>query len=412
MPPKERRPERAVVTGLGVISPIGNSVHTFEQSLFEGRHGVVPVDHIDNSDLGVRVYAPVADLPPESSLPTREARRLDAFALFGLLAARQAVADSGIVGSVDPFRLGVFMSTGLAGVGSVLEELETMRSRGPGRVSPLLVPKMAGNMLAGAVAIDTGARGPALAHLAACASSAASIGEAVRAIRHGYADAVICGGAEAITQKLIMAGFENLRALSPAADPDRASIPFDRDRAGFVMGEGGAALVLESESHARARGATIYAEVSGYGITSDASHITAPAEGGEAVCRAITEAIDEAGEIDQPVHVNAHGTGTMLNDQVEASAIERVFGEATVTTSTKSMTGHMLGAAGAAEAIASVLSLRRGQVPATVGTVDVEDGMAIDVVRDRPRTAPQSRAVSLSLGFGGHNVALVIDRAA
>lgn len=404
--------EKAVITGMGIVSPVGNSLADFEHNVFEGHHGIVDIDHFDTSDMGVRVYAPVKELDAEAYVPARELRRLDAYTLFGLVAAKQAVAHAGILGNVDPFRLGVNMTSGLGGVGSALSENDTMQRSGPRKVSPMLMPKWIPNILSGLVAIDTGAQGAALAHNAACASSAVSIGEAVRAIRHGYLDAAICGGGEAITQKLVMAGFQNLRALTTSADPDRASIPFDRERSGFVMGEGGAALVVESESHARARGATILAEVSGYGITCDAFHITAPADDGAALDRAIRDALAEAGEAEAGVHVNAHGTSTMKNDEVEAAAVARVLGEGTLVTSTKATTGHLLGAAGATEAIASVLALHRGQVPPTAGTREIDDEMRVDVVRGRARDADLSRAVSLSLGFGGHNTCLVIDKVA
>ncbi|MDO5684427.1 MAG: beta-ketoacyl synthase N-terminal-like domain-containing protein, partial [Propionibacteriaceae bacterium] len=302
--------------------------------------------------------------------------------------------------------------TGLGGVGSMIAEADTLDATGPRRVSPMLIPKWIPNMLSGLVAIDTGAQGAAIAHVSACASSAASIGEGLRAIRHGYADAVICGGAEAIMHRLPMAGFQNLRALTVAEDPDRASIPFDRERSGFVMGEGGAALVLESEAHARARGARILAEVTGYGVSCDAHHITAPAEDGVAIDRAINDALNEAGPTGGVIHVNAHGTSTQKNDQVEAAAVARVFGEGTLVTSTKSVTGHLLGAAGAVEAIASVLALHRGEVPATMGTDELDADMTVDVVRGAARAGDHTRAVSLSLGFGGHNTCLVFDKAA
>lgn len=404
--------DRVVITGMGVVSPIGADVASFEESLFAGRHGITGIESFDASDVTVSVAARVANIDVASCVPLREARRLDAYSLYGLIAAKQALAQSDVVGAVDPYRLSVFMSTGLGGLGTVITEADGMRERGPRRVSPLLIPRVAGNMLAGQVAIEAGARGPAMAHLAACASSAVSIGEGMRAIRHGYADAVVCGGADSALHKLTMAGFENLRALSPAKDPDRASIPFDRERGGFVMGEGGAALVLERESHARARGANILAAVSGYGFTSDAFHITAPDEDGDAVRRAISDAVADAGEPERGVFVNAHGTGTMLNDQVEADAIARVVGPGTLVSSTKSMTGHMLGAAGAAEAIAVVLSLRRGAVPTTVGTREVDEATAVDVVRGTARTTTLTRGLSLSLGFGGHNACLAFDLAA
>lgn len=401
--------EKVVVTGMGVFSPIGGNVSEFDENLFAGRHGIVPVDHFDATDLAVNVHAPVKNYEPTDHFPANEAWRLDTYSQFGLIAAREAVADAGIAGAVDPFRLGVFMSSGFGGIGTVLEESEKMREHGPRRVSSMLVPKWIGNMLSGLVAIEHGARGAAVAHVAACASSAMSIGEGLRAIRHGYADAVICGGGEGVTQKLAMAGFQNLRALTTASDPDRACLPFDRNRGGFVMGEGGAALVLESESHAKARGARIHAVVAGYGATNDASHVTAPAEDGEAVDRAIVDALIEARRRDETVYVNAHGTGTVKNDRLEAAAIARTLGGKAVVSSTKSMTGHLLGAAGALEAVASILALRNQAVPPTVGTSELDEDVQIDVVTGASQPTDLSRALSLSLGFGGHNTCLVLD---
>ncbi|NLI85144.1 MAG: beta-ketoacyl-ACP synthase II [Propionibacterium sp.] len=408
--------ERAVITGMGVVTPIGNSLTDFETNLFAGRHGIVPIDRFDASDMAVSVYAPVREPDAARTIPDNELRRLDRYCLFGLLAARQAMEESGIQGSIDPYRLGVSMSSGAGGVETLLSEFEILQQRGARRVSPLLVPKWIPNMIAGLVSIDVGARGPSISHNAACASSAVGIGEALRAIRHGYVDAVICGGAEAVAQKVVMAGFQNLRALTPSNDPDRASIPFDRERKGFVLGEGAGAIVVENASHARSRGAHCYGEVTGYGITSDASHITAPCADGEAVDWAMNYALREAcaarpDAADGLIHVNAHGTGTVLNDRVEAGAIARVLGERAVVTSTKSMTGHLLAGAGAVEVIASVLAMRAGLVPPTVGTTEIDAGMQVDVVTGAARPASFSRAMSLSLGFGGHNVCLVIDAA-
>ncbi|WP_029767473.1 beta-ketoacyl-[acyl-carrier-protein] synthase family protein [Haloglycomyces albus] len=402
--------EKAVITGMGAVSPIGNTIPEFEKNLFAGRHGIVPCDHFDTTDMAVNVYAPVTDLDINTHFPPREARRLDRHSLFALISAREAAKESGILDAIDPFRIGVNLSTGLGGVDTFIDTHLTMQNKGPRRVTPMLIPKFAPNMSAGLVAIDLGARGPSTSHSTACAAGTVSIGEGMRAIRHGYVDAMICGGADAATQKLIMAGFQSLRALSTSDDPDRASIPFDKERKGFVMGEGGGAVVLESETHARARGATILAEVSGYGLTSDASHITAPDDEGEAIDRAITDALSDAGERDETVYVNAHGTGTAKNDAVEAAAIARVFGDKALVSSTKSMTGHLLGAAGAVEAIAGVMALQRGEAPPTAGTTDIDDDMHIDVVRGESRSAPLTRSVSLSLGFGGHNACLVIDR--
>ncbi|MFT4296000.1 MAG: beta-ketoacyl-[acyl-carrier-protein] synthase family protein [Micropruina sp.] len=405
--------ERAVITGMGVVAPIGNSLDEFEKNLFAGRHGIVPIDRFDTDDMAVKVFAPVRGLDA-SALSGNQARRLDPYCLFGILAARQAIDQSGVRGVVDPYRFAVYMASSAGGVTTFESESENLRQNGPRRISPMMIPKWIPNMVAGVVSIDAGARGPSVGHNAACASSAVSIGEGLRAIRHGYVDVAVCGGAEAVVQKVVMAGFQNLRALSPASDPDRASIPFDRERRGFVMGEGAAAVVLESASHARARGATIYGEVSGYGITSDAFHITAPCEDGAAVDRAVDDALQEAGPArsdagEGSVYVNAHGTGTVKNDQLEAAVIARKFGGRALVSATKSMTGHMMGAAGAVEVVASVLALRAGLVPPTVGIRELDPAVQVTVVRDVARAAPLTRAVSLSLGFGGHNVCLVID---
>ncbi|MBM7411139.1 3-oxoacyl-[acyl-carrier-protein] synthase II [Clavibacter michiganensis] len=405
-----------MITGMGVVSPLGSTLADFQESLFAGRHGIVPIDHFDTRDMAVGVYAPVRGLDAAAHFAPQELRRLDPHSVYGLVAAREAVAHAGLSGGIDPYRLAVNMCSGLGGVETALREHDVLRQSGPRKVSPMLIPKWIPNMIAGLVSIDVGARGGSVSHNAACASSAVSIGEGLRAIRHGYADAVVCGGAEAVTQRLVMSGFQSLRALSTSSDVDRASIPFDKERGGFVMGEGGAAVVLERESHALARGARIYGVVSGYGITSDASHITAPAGDGAAMARAITDSLAEAdgedGPVDDaPLHVNAHGTGTVLNDRIEAAVIERVLGEQTLVTSTKSMTGHMLGAAGVTEVIASALALASGAVPATAGTDELSEEMRVDVVRGSARRVAITRAVSLSLGFGGHNVSLVIDRA-
>ncbi|MFV0461314.1 MAG: beta-ketoacyl-[acyl-carrier-protein] synthase family protein [Actinomycetales bacterium] len=400
----------AVITGMGVVSPIGHDVASFAESLFATRHGIAPIDHFDIGDVGMRVVARVRDLDLTEHFAARDLRRLDLYSVFGLIAAREAVQQAGLVGSVDPFRLATYVTSGLGGLGTFLEEQENLVTRGARRVSPMLIPKQIINMLAGLIAIETGAKGAAMAHTAACASSAVSIGEAVRLIQHGYADAVICGGSEVGTQKLVMAGFENLRAMTTATDPDHASIPFDLARGGFVMGEGAGVVVVENAEHARARGATSLAEVAGYAITTDASHITAPAEDGVAIDRAITDALQQAGPHDGRVYVNAHGTGTPMNDELEVAAIARCLGDSAVVSSTKSMTGHMLGAAGAVEVIASVLALNSGRLPATAGTVDLHNDTPIDIVTGSARDERVDRALSLSLGFGGHNVAVVLDR--
>lgn len=402
--------QRVAITGMGVVSPIGNDVASFERALFAGDHGIVPIEHFDTSAMSVRVHAPVKGLQVEDHFSALEARRLDPYCVFGMIAAREAARDAGLYELPDPDRTIVYMSSGLAGVGTLLSEHDVLRDKGPRRVSPMLVPKWVGNMLSGLVSIDLGARGASMAHVVACASGSVSIGEAMRAIRHGYADVAVCGGAEAGSQQLTMAGFQNLRALSTSDDVDRASIPFDRERSGFVLGEGGAAIILESESHARARGARIHAVLSGYAATSDAHHVTAPAEDGTAVSKAIVMAMDEAGERGGRVHVNAHGTGTAKNDRLETEVVGRVLSDRALVSSTKSMTGHLLGAAGAVEAVAAVLAIKRRLVPPTVGARDLDPGVTVDVVRGAAREAEFDRALSLNLGFGGHNVCLVFDR--
>ena len=408
--------ERVVITGLGVVSPIGSTVDEFAESLLAGRHGIRPIEHFDTSGMTVRCHAPVRGLDLEARIPRHELRRLDRSQAYGILAAREAVERSGIVGEVDPYRLGVLMASAVGGIETLLAEHETLAERGPRRVSPMLIPKWIPNLLAGLIAIEHGARGGAMSHSAACSSSSISIGEGVRAIRHGYADAVLVGGAEFTSNRLVMSGFQSLRALSPAADPDRASIPFDREREGFVYGDGAGALVLERADHAEARGAEVLAEVTGYGSTTDACHITAPADDGLPLARAIADALAEADAVrevdDDARFVHAHGTGTRMSDAAEARVIARELGEGTTVTSTKSMTGHMVGASGAIAAIAAVLALRAGLVPATVGTRELDDDMAIDVVRGAAREAAVERVLAQTIGFGGHNTCLVLDRVA
>lgn len=399
-----------VITGMGVVSPLGATLQEFEKGLFQGRHGIVGLPEEQREGLSVKVYAPVKGLTLEDHYSAFELRRQDPYMTFGLIAAKEAVAQAGLTGQVDPYRFGIYMASGLGGVSTVVGEADTLERSGARRVSPMLIPKWAANLLAGVAAIELGAHGPSMAHVSACASSSMSIGEGMRAIRHGYADALVCGGAEMLGTVLTLAGFQNLRALSLTDDPDRASLPFDKDRAGFVMGEGGAAVVLEREDHARARGGRILARLTGYGNTTDAHHITAPADDGVAIGRAIAAALAEAGACSGPLHVNAHGTGTVKNDLVESRAISESFGDRAIVTSTKSMTGHLLGAAGAVEAVACVLSLRRDEVPPTVGTTELDPQIDIDVVLGSSRSTAVSRATSLSLGFGGHNTCLVFDK--
>ena len=401
---------RVAVTGLGVVSPVGNTADAFWNSLLGGRCGVGPITRYDASGSAVSLAAEVKGFDPTLYFDVGELRRTDLFVQYGVAAADQAMKDSELSGRVAPQRLGVYFGSGIGGASSTLQGAKTLIERGAERVSPYFIPLVIANMAAGAIAIRYGAKGPCLPVVTACATSSHAIGEAYRAIRHGYADAILAGGAEAGISPLIMAGFINCNALSIQSDPARASLPFDRRRDGFVMGEGAGALVLEEWDHARARGARIYAEMTGYGNTCDAYHMTAPLPGAEESARAIMMAMEEGGMVayDQ-IYFNAHGTGTPINDRVETLALKRVFGQGAYRihiSSTKSMTGHMMGAAGAAEAIASVLSLYHGVMPPTVGLVEPDPECDLDYLPTQARQGEIRLALSQSLGFGGHNACL------
>lgn len=401
---------RVAVTGLGVVSPVGNTVDAFWSSLLCGRCGIGPITRYDASGSAVSVAAEVKGFDPAVYFDVGELRRTDLFVQYGVAAADQAIKDSKISGRVAPQRLGVYFGSGIGGASSTLQGARTLLERGAERVSPYFIPLVISNMAAGAIAIRYGAKGPCLPVVTACATSSHAIGEAYRAIRHGYADAILAGGAEAGISPLIMAGFINCNALSVQSDPACASLPFDRRRDGFVMGEGAGALLLEEWDHARARGARIYAEMTGYGNTCDAYHMTAPLPGAEESARAIAMAMEDGGSVayDQ-IYFNAHGTGTPINDRVETLALKRVFGQDAYRihiSSTKSMTGHMMGAAGAAEAIASVLSLYHGVMPPTAGLAQADPECDLDYLPQEARKGEIRLALSQSLGFGGHNACL------
>lgn len=332
-----------------------------------------------------------------------------------MAAACQAVEDSAILGKVEPERFGVYLGSGVGGLGTISSEIENLLNRGPKRVSPFFVPMMIGNIAAGNIAIRFQALGPCLPVVTACATGTSAIGEAMRAIRHGYTDVILAGGAEAAITPIGIAGFTNCMALTAEEDPDAASIPFDKRRSGFVMGEGAGALILEEYEHARARGAKIYAEVCGYGSTCDAYHMTAPHPEAAGGAKALADALREAGHTEQArVYINAHGTSTPLNDKGETKAIKLALGEKAnevLISSTKSMTGHMLGAAGAVEAIAAILALREGIVPPTVGLKEPDPDCDLDYVPNQARRAELDLALSLSLGFGGHNACVAMKKA-
>lgn len=406
--------KRVVVTGLGVISPVGSTVPEFWENLVGGKLGIDFITRFDTSDFKVKIAAEVKDFDPHRYMEKGEIRKTDLFAQYAVAAAVQAMEDSGISGAVDPERLGVYVGSGTGGMSTFITECEKFLTSGPKRVSPFFVPMMISNMASGNIAIRFNAQGPCLPIVTACATSTHSVGEAFRAIKHGYADAIIAGGAEATINPLSIAGFTNCMALSTKNVPDEASIPFDKRRDGFVMGEGAGVLILEEYEHAKARNAKIYAEISGYGNTCDAYHITAPNPEALGGAKAISLAIEEANAQDEEnIYINAHGTGTPLNDKSETLAIKVALGEKAYKaciSSTKSMTGHMLGAAGAVEAIASVLALHDGVIPPTIGYREKDEECDLDYVPNEARQQQENLALSISLGFGGHNACVAFSR--
>ena len=406
---------RVVVTGMGIVSPVGNSVPVFWENIKAGFCGIGPITRFDTEGYKVKVAAEVKGFDPEAAgIDRAQAKRSDLFAQYAMAAALQAVADSGIEGHVAPERFGVYVGSGIGGMQTFVQETEKLLNRGPGRVSPFFVPMMIGNMAAGNIAIRFNAQGPCLPVVTACATSSHAIGEAFRAVKYGHADAIIAGGAEATIIPLAVAGFSNMKALSESEDPNQASLPFDARRGGFVMGEGSGIVVLEAYERAVKRGAKIYAEVVGYGNTCDAYHITAPQAEGIGAANAIRLALEEAGYAGEKLYINAHGTGTPMNDKVETLAIKKAMGEEAarkaLISSTKSMTGHMLGAAGAVEAVACLLALRDGILPPTIHLEEPDEACDLYYV---PNTAVREQvdlAMSNSLGFGGHNACLVFRK--
>ena len=410
---------RVAITGLGAVTPLGNDVSTTWDGLLSGRSGVARLRKFDASQLKVQIAAEVKDFDAQRRLGRRTVRRNDVFALFALAAAREAVADAGLqFGDVDDEardRVGVLVGTGIGGVLTLLEEYDVLRERGPERVSPFMIPKLMPNAASAAIAIDQNLHGPNFSLNSACATGSHAIGEAASLIRRGRADVMICGGSDAGTHPLSVAAFGNMKAVSTRNDdPQGASRPFDAERDGFVMGEGAGILVLERLDHALERGAAIRAELIGYGATCDAYHIAAPEESGEGAARAMAMALRSAGVAPDDVdYINAHGTSTPLNDRIETAAIRRVFGEHAdrlAVSSTKSMLGHLMGAAGAVEAIASVRSLETGWVHATINYENPDPACDLDYVPNQPRELKPQVILSNSFGFGGHNACIVLHR--
>ena len=400
---------------MGIVSPVGSDMETAWGNLVSGFNGIGPITYFDTTNYKAKLGAQVKDFDPLNYMEKSETLRSDRFAQYAMGAAVQAVEESGIIGTVAPERMAVYFGSGIGGLNTVTTEISKLESRGPHRVSPLCGPMMIANMASGMIAIRYNCQGPALPAVTACASGSNAIGEALRLIRHGYADAVISGGAEASIVPVGIAGFINMKALSTAEDPNAASLPFDARRSGFVIGEGAGALVLEEYEHAKARGAKIYGEVCGYGSTCDAYHITAPHPEAEGGARAMVQALTEAGYREgQRVYVNAHGTGTPLNDAGETLAIKKALGEdaayKTLVSSTKSMTGHMLGAAGAVEAIVCLKVLETGVVPPTINLLEKDPKCDLNYVPNQAVQADIDLCLSNSLGFGGHNACLAFRK--
>jgi len=404
-----------VVTGLGVVCPLGNSVEEFWKRLIAGESGIGPVTRFDTAAYDTRFAGEVREFKPESVMDRKDIRRSDLFVQYAVAATAQALEQSKIQGQVDPNRFGVIVGSGIGGISTFEDQHRTLLEKGPGRVSPFFIPMMISDMASGQVSILFGAKGPNYCTVSACSSGAHAVGEAFRIIQNSEAEVMIAGGAEAPVTPISFAGFCSMKAMSTRNDdPARASRPFDSQRDGFVMGEGAGILILEELEHAKRRGATILAEVIGYGATGDAHHMTAPAPEGEGAARAMRAAINDSGlAVREFGYVNAHGTSTPLNDKFETQAIKSVFGEHAhhvAVSSTKSMTGHLLGAAGGLETIICVLALERQVLPPTINYEHPDPDCDLDYVPNTARPVEARAALSNSLGFGGHNVTLALSR--
>jgi 3-oxoacyl-[acyl-carrier-protein] synthase II len=406
--------QRVLITGLGALTPLGLDVVTSWDALVNGRSGVAPIAAFETDDLDVKIAAEVKDFDPLSYFERKEARRLDRFVQLGIAAADEALRDAELaITSANAERVGVLTGSCIGGLSTLVEQTATFIERGPSRVSPFLVPMFMSNMLSGHISIRSGAKGPNFSITSACATSGHSIGEAAEIIARGAADVMLAGGSEAAVVKLAVAAFDAMRALSTRNDePQRASRPFDRDHDGFVIGEGAGVLVLESLEHARRRGARVYAELIGYGATADAGHITAPSEGGEGAARAMRIALQQSGlELGEIGYINAHATSTPAGDEAETAAIRSIFGETIPpVSSTKSMTGHMLGAGGVAEAIFCIKAIEQGCLPPTINFENPAPACDLDYIPNVARPARIQAALSNSFGFGGQNSALIIRR--
>ena len=406
---------RVVVTGIGMITPVGNNTSDSWNAVKNGECGIGPITHYDTTGRKVTLAGEVKDYDPAATIDPKELRKMDRFVQFAMTAASEAVEASGIdFASENTERAGVILSSGIGGFATIQSEIIKGNEKGYDRVSPYFIPQIISNMAAGQIAIKYGLNGMCSCVVTACAGGTNAIGDAFHRIRDGYEDVMLCGGTEACITEIGIGGFTSMRALHTGNDPKRASIPFDKDRSGFVMGEGAAVLVLEEEEHAKKRGADIYGEVVGYGANCDANHITAPLEDGSMAAKCLTLALNDANVKPEDIdYINAHGTSTHLNDSGETKAIKLAFSEHAkklMVSSTKSMTGHLLGAAGAVEAGFSVLALKDGFVPATIGYENFDEECDLDIVPNVGRNKDIKYAVSNSLGFGGHNACLVFKK--
>lgn len=405
---------RVVITGMGAITPIGNSVEEFWNGIKEGKTGFGPITYFDTADYRCKLAAEVKDFDPTQYMDKKSARRMEQFCQFAVAAAGQAIADAGLtMEQEDPYMVGCSVGSGIGSLQAMEREYDRLKEKGPGRVGPMLVPLMISNMAAGNVSIAYGLKGKSLNVVTACATGTHSIGEAYRTIQYGDADVMIAGGTESSITPIGIAGFSALTALSFSEDPERASIPFDKERNGFVMGEGSAIVVLEELEHAKRRGAKIYAELNGYGCSSDAYHITSPAEDGSGAATAMLNALKDGGVAPEELtYINAHGTSTHHNDLFETRAIKLAFGEHAYDlkiNSTKSMVGHLLGAAGAVEFVTCVKEIQEGYIHRTVGLRETEEELDLNYCRDSYKEEVPY-ALTNSLGFGGHNASLLLKK--
>ncbi len=406
---------RVVVTGLGMVTPLGLDVPSTWDALVHGRSGIARIGRFDPAPYETQIAGEVKGFEPTTYMDRKEVRRTDRFTHLAVAAAAQALADAKLEPPADPERVGTAIATGVGGLETLIDQVVLMEQRGPSRLSPFLVPMLMANAASAQVSMQFGLKGPSLTHVSACASSSHAIGECGEIIRRGQADVMVSGGAEAAVLPLAIGAFSTMHAMSRRNDdPARASRPFDKDRDGFVLSEGAAVVILEEREHAAERGARIYGELVGYGATADAYHITAPSPDGEGNARAMRQALDDAGLPPTAIdYINAHGTSTQPNDREETAAIKRVFGDHAyklMVSSTKSMSGHLLGAAGAFEAIACLLALRDGCVPPTINYATPDPALDLDYVPNEARAAPIKTALSNSMGFGGHNASLIFTR--